>query len=361
MSKSLFLILVCLYIASIFMGCFSINSKPDKDKILERTQVSGSEEAERVSVQRLYRQNFNGEIISQGNIKSRYRSDVAFEVVGKIEKIYIQVGQRVKKGQVLARLDNFIFKHELEKIEQKIAQAQFNIEEKLISLGFETNGDSIDKTLMDRLAIEFNLNAYQTDRKLAEYQLEKSKIKAPISGIVSEVEAQAGNWTSNYEKLCTIIGDDDLQVVFPILESEIMFVKANQLIIFHPLYQIDKKYEGRIIAITPEVDEYGMLTTYASIKESNKSLFEGMKVRIYIQEKIPNQLVVPKSAVVDRQGQQLVFTCKNGLAHWNYVQLGQENSQFYTIKEGLLEGDTIIIDNNLYLSHLERVIPFFKE
>lgn len=357
-------IYVCIIFSFLFFGFLSFGCQSgttENQGTPSLTSVNIEEDLDKVSVQLLQKTNFNQEIISQGKIEAMNRSDVTFDLNEKIKSINIRVGQRVKKGQILATLDDFSYQYELEKIDQKIEQAKLSIEEKLISLGFSSDSAEIDSALVRRIWVKFDLYSLYSDKKKAQRELELTKVKAPISGVIVKVEAQANNPSSNYETLCTIIDDRSLQVVFPILEAEIAKIGLNDPIKFHPLYQTNDIYGGKISIITPEVDEFGMIKTYAEIKNPSSFLFEGMKVEVIIQNKVPAQLVVPKSAVVDRQGQQVVFTYRNGAAYWNYVKLGQENTQSYTILDGLSSGDTIIIDNNLYLAHEEQVSPIIQE
>jgi len=76
-----------------------------------------------------------------------------------------------------------------------------------------------------------------------------------------------------------------------------------------------------------------------------------MNVKVLVGNSVPAQLVVPKEAVVIRQGKQVVFTYEDGHAKWHYVKTGYENSREYTIEEGLEEGAQVIITNNLNLGH----------
>lgn len=357
--KNLALLLKLLYqpilIGLIYLSLFSCQERVRSDEIQEQTVINKTE-ITTVPVSTLRSNVFYKEIISQGKVKARFRSDVTFDLSERIESVAVKVGQRVKKGQVLTHLEDFEYRYQLEKIEQQIKQAELQIEEKLITLGYEPEQrDSIPSELLERLAIEHNLVTLKVEKKRAVYILEKTKIKAPISGVIANLEAQAGNPSDNYKKLCTIINDQTLQVDFPILEAEINLVRLGMPIRIQPLYERSKEYKGTIATINPEINKHGMTTATANISSTNHKLVEGMQVRIYLQELLPQQLVVPKSAIVDRQGKQVAFVYKNGVANWNYVEIGYENSTSYTIDKGLHVGDTLIIDNNLNLAHLEKV------
>ena len=80
-----------------------------------------------------------------------------------------------------------------------------------------------------------------------------------------------------------------------------------------------------------------------------------MNARIIIEKTLLNQLVVPKSAVVERSGRKVVFAYENGLAKWNYVSIAHENETSVVISEGLKAGAFVIIEGNLNLGHDAKV------
>ena len=76
-----------------------------------------------------------------------------------------------------------------------------------------------------------------------------------------------------------------------------------------------------------------------------------MNVNVRVQKTLPNQLVIPKKALVLRTNRQVVFTLHEGKAMWNYVKTGLENATGFIITEGLTEGDSVIYDGNINLAH----------
>ncbi|HEX3009975.1 MAG TPA: efflux RND transporter periplasmic adaptor subunit, partial [Bacteroidales bacterium] len=110
-------------------------------------------------------------------------------------------------------------------------------------------------------------------------------------------------------------------------------------------------FTGYVSEINPMINENGMVKVKARVKNSNRILFEGMNVKVFVGNAFPSRLVVPKQAVVIRQGKQVVFTYEDGRAKWNYVKTGFENSTEYTIEEGIDVGAQVIITNNLNLGH----------
>jgi len=81
-----------------------------------------------------------------------------------------------------------------------------------------------------------------------------------------------------------------------------------------------------------------------------------MNIKVVIEDMKPDQLFVPKSAIVLHSGKKVVFTCEGGLAKWNYVETGVENSGSYIITKGLNPGDTVITQGGLNLAHEAKVV-----
>ena len=99
------------------------------------------------------------------------------------------------------------------------------------------------------------------------------------------------------------------------------------------------------------MDENGLVSVRAKLNGEVK-LFDGMNVRVSVKRKVPDQFVVPKTAVVLRTGKQVIFTLKDGKAMWNYVTTGLENMTEYTVTgDGMEEGIQVIVTGNVNLAH----------
>ena len=351
-SAALFSTIFWLFILS---ACGTSGTPDEKDLPPLTTEVP--QDTTTVTAIVLEKKSFEKEIISQGTIEAIAKSDVVFPIDKMIEKINVRTGHRVEKDDVLATLNNYDLKHECDLINQELKQTWLKINTKLVSLGYTMSDTSrLDAQLWDNIKIENGLHALHLRMKIAKYKLNQSIVTAPISGLVADVEAQEGNPSSNYMKLCTIISDYQMQVKFALLQAELGAVKRGRKAIVSPMHQPKQLFTATITAINPQVDEYGVIWAYAKISKSGGKLLEGMKARVIIKETVPGQLVVPKSAVVDRQNRFVTFVYKNRQAHWIYAQILFENTTQYAIDDsGPQVGDTVIVSNNFDLAHLEDV------
>ena len=113
---------------------------------------------------------------------------------------------------------------------------------------------------------------------------------------------------------------------------------------------------GKVTEVNPKIDENGMVKIKAMTDNPERILVDGMNVNIILKRPIEHKLIVPKSAVLPRQGKKVVFIHENGKAIWRYVTTGVENSEEISIESGLKAGEEVIYENNLGLSHESEVV-----
>ena len=152
-------------------------------------------------------------------------------------------------------------------------------------------------------------------------------------------------------------------VEFSLLESELGFVKQGQTIKISPFSNPTQEYTGKIKNINPLVDDKGQIKILASVENKSHNLIEGMNVKVYIQSKSKGELVVPKSAVVIRDGYDVLFTYNpsTGKAGWVYLDILASNSSSHIVRGNqqntakLEEGEIIITSGNLNLADNSNV------
>ena len=107
---------------------------------------------------------------------------------------------------------------------------------------------------------------------------------------------------------------------------------------------------GSVTQINPQVDDNGMVKITASFLNPGQ-LIDGMNVKVVIKKPVPDRIVVPKEALVIRQGKDVIFVRQDTLAIWKYVTVEFENSTSVSISEGIEPGDLVIVSGNVNLAH----------
>lgn len=291
-----------------------------------------------------------------GLIRTTAQSKLHFRLGGTISRITVRNGAMVQAGQLLAQLDNRDQQLALRQAADQLREAQAQLRALIAEYGGHD---------MDTLSLKPNARAFvltksgyyraQTALILAQQNLVYTELRAPYAGVVANLSAQPYNFITAYEVFCTLLSVSGLQAEFSVLESELGAVQVGQSVTVVPVARPGKAYAGQVAEINPFVNGQGLVLVRARITHPDRQLFEGMNVRVRIERRVANQLIVPKTAVVERSGRKVVFTVvtEEGIrkAKWKYVTIGSENDTEVTISDGLKPGDEVITSGNLNLAH----------
>jgi membrane fusion protein, multidrug efflux system len=153
------------------------------------------------------------------------------------------------------------------------------------------------------------------------------------------------------EELCKIYDPRSLMLEIKVLEADINLLNKSITADITPVSGSSPLYKAALYEINPYVDENGMVTVRLKILNGNAQLFPGMNCTVVIKVPMTQALLVPKEAVVMRDGKPVVFTVEAGKAKWNYVTTGRENGREVEVLSGLSTGQVVIISNNLQLGN----------
>lgn len=351
--------LLCLM--TLLYGCESKTTNEENEGIETRLISMPNE----VTVMPLKRRLFEHQLVSNGKVTAARYADLSFETAATISHIYVKNGDRVTKGQKLAELDKFKLQNALSQAENSLAQSELELKDVLIGQGYSpSQTDTIPADVMELAELRSGYKQNQISYEMAKYELEHAVLTAPFNGLVANLFTKAYNMSSTSEAFCRIIDNGHMEVDFTVLESELPLLKMGDRVSVTPYSSSNQVYDGRITSINPIVDEQAMVHVSALIEGQPTTLFDGMNVKVSVFRSVEHALVIPKSAVVLRSGKQVVFTLKNGQAHWNYVHTVLENMNEYTLAESgsdvLYEGDTIIVTGNINLAH-ETPVTIIEE
>ncbi|SOD83043.1 efflux RND transporter periplasmic adaptor subunit [Spirosoma fluviale] len=297
-----------------------------------------------------------------GLIRTPAQSRLSFRMGGTIRQVLVHNGSLLSAGQVMARLDDRDQQLALRQAQDQLAESRVQLRALIAEFG----GNELDTASLKPNTRAFVLTKsgfYKAQTALAQarQQLDYTTLRAPYAGMVANLTAKPYNFITSYEPFCTLLSRAGLLVEFSILESELATVRVGLPVRVMPVAVPGRTYAGQVQEINPFVNAQGLVLVKARINQPDNQLFEGMNARIVIERRIPDQLVIPKSAVVERSGRKVVFTVEDnannpgwarpGLAKWNYVTIAHENDTEVAISEGLKPGDRVIVSGNLNLAH----------
>lgn len=339
--------------ASLCAACSNADKSDDTSK--EGVSALAQAEPNEVTTITLKRQAFEHELVSNGKVEAMQLTDVHFETEGIVESVEVKNGDHVAQGQVIAQLDKFKLHNAVEQAQNAFEQAKLDLQDVLIGQGYGNKSEAeIPADIMLLAKTRSGYSQSQAAYELALSNEANATLKAPFAGTIANLEVKRFNRVSPSDAVCTIIGTQGMEATFHVLENELPLVHRGDKVVIAPYADVSAIHEGTVTEINPMVDVNGMVQLKAQVRGSDR-LFSGMNIKVSVRRQMPGQLVVPKSAVVLRQGRQVVFTLQGDQAIWNYVQTGLENADTYTILEGLKEGDEVIVTGNVNLAHEAKV------
>lgn len=304
---------------------------------------------------------FRKELISNGKLNAVRKSDLQFSIGGQLKTLPVRNGQQINASETIAFLDKFEHVQKVEHARASLHSAILELEDILLGRGYKLADTSkIDKALYQMANLRSGYSNALRDLKTAEHNLQGTILKAPFSGKIANLKYRQHEQVSPGEKFCTLIDDSEFEVEFHLVESEIKEVGVGDKVKIVP-FSFEEVFEGAVTEINPLVDENGLVQVKAKVKNRQGKLLEGMNVKVSVAKTLAGQLVVPKTAVVLRQNQEVLFKVVNGKAYWTYIKIDQENSDSYIVrahpeKGATLEpGDIIITSGNLNLAHESEV------
>lgn len=341
----------------VFLLACNIKAK-EKETIVKQKNLL---EKNPVEVRVLLSRSFPKELVFNGKLVALRKSELQFRVGEQLEKLSGQNGDPVKAGHTIAELNTFTYKQQLDNTQIQLKRARLEMQNVLIGQGYNTMDTmAIPPHIYEMASVKSGYSEAVLTLETAEFNMESTRLVAPFVGILANIKLKKYDRVNAGTTFCTLIDDSEFEVEFRMVENEVGDIKMNDEVQIIPFSnQIICK--GRISEINPVVDENGLILVKALVKNPG-GLMDGMNVKVLVEKEIPSQLVVPKSAVVLRDNQQVLFKCtKDTIAFWVYVKTGYENSRSYSVqadpgKGGTLKaGDTIIVSGNLNLAHESKV------
>lgn len=222
---------------------------------------------------------------SKGVIESMHVVPIFCRITGQITALKVELGQHVRKGQVLVRLDESDIRAELLKREAELEQAEYNYQAILMGQGYKRNKlDEAPEEIRKLARVNSGYNTALAAVKKTQQQLEFCTITAPISGAVSDISATLYGAAIPGESLFYIVDTEHLKASFDVLENELSkFSAGSQVEVITVAYPGDV-HRAKVTAISPSVEKTGMVHMEAELAP-HPHLMPGMTAIITLKDK----------------------------------------------------------------------------
>lgn len=318
-----------------------------------------------VTVQTIKEESVIRSFEAPGRVVSKYQVSIMARISGYLQKSYFKEGDYVKAGDTLfliepaeyqnasnvagANIQNI--KAQLEYANKQLARAEELVKQDYIAKS------KYDEILANRNALQAQLSAAQSNYKDTKRNLSYTTVKAPVDGRIGIIDVTVGNYvTPSSGSLTTINSTNPIYVTFPLSSEDYTAIssidKVNEKRKVELFFTNGDKYtyDGVQDFLDNKVDQTtGTVTMRATFQNPDNKLLHGEFVNVRVYANNPTLVpVVPIVAVQENQEGKYVYVLdEKGLPKLTYIKVQGQSGDNWIVKEGLKQGDKVIVDGIL--------------
>lgn len=360
MKPRIFTRLAGLLVAGSMLAACSASSSDDKATQLEKLKAEQADlakqiaalekempadttikvKAKDVTITEVVLRKFDHYVQTQGLVDAEDNVLVSAKTPGLVTQVYVQEGQPVKKGQVLAQLDNAMILRNIEGLRSQVELAN-SVFQRQQNLWNQKIGTEVQY-------LQAKANKENLEKQLAslEEQNDMTRVKAPITGTVDEVNAKEGEMASPQMPSFRVVNTSNLKLTAKVSEAYVTNIKrGNKTIVTIP--ELNKDIEASVTFVGRNIDPLSRtfnvevkLPSYADLRPN----MTGVIKVVYFTE--PNAVTVPVNVVQTLNNEKVVYVAetdgKNLVARKRVVTVEGVFDNLAQIKSGIKAGDKII-------------------
>ena len=279
------------------------------------------------------------------NVEAYAKNNIAPQSPSRIQKIYVEVGDFVRAGQIVAKMD------EVSLNQSKLSMANDSLEYSRIKKLYEQGG--VSKSDFDAMELKYNVTRSQ-------YQnlLENTILRSPVSGVITARNYDQGDMYGG-APIYVVEQITPVKLYVGISEMDYTRVKKNDTVTLTADALPGKTFTGRIARIYPTIDAAThTFTAEVNVANGDRLLRPGMYARVTVNFGSNHSIVVPDDCVVKQQGSGVrsVFVLQaDNTVKEVVVTLGRHFGTEYEILSGVAEGDKVVVKGQASLKNGSKV------
>jgi RND family efflux transporter MFP subunit len=288
-----------------------------------------------------------------GEIRSHAETDLGFKISGKLIERTVDLGAIVRKGDVIARLDEQDQRNQLSAAQAEHASAQATLvhadaeerrQAQLRASGWATQA-KYDSSLQARDAARAAVRAADAKRKLAEAQLGYAVLRAPEDGAISAISAEPGQVVAAGQMIVRLADLDDKDAVFTIAESVVLRLRQDMEVEVRLLDLPQVAARGKVRHVSPKADP--ITRTYlvkVGLTAPPDAMRLGMSVVGRVREASRKVIALPSSALAEKDGRPAVWVVdpEQKTVELTPVELANAEIDRVMVSSGLFEGTIVV-------------------
>jgi RND family efflux transporter MFP subunit len=316
------------------------------NKVVDRSQIAVA-----VSVAKVAYQEIAGSLQLPAVLNPSRQADISATAAGKINSLNIALGSKVAQGQVIGSVDTRQQQINMKEAQEALtkASADYQLNKELYA-GNAGTAQSVQDA-------QHSLEQARIKAEEISHQIGEGVIKAPISGIVTAKNHEAGEYVNPGVAIATIIDIYNLKAVVFVNEKDVYSLKLAQPATITADVLPGKSFNGKVTFISPVGDENHNYRVELSINNSAAELKAGTYIQVAFDlGKNINLLQIPKLALVDGSKNPYVYVINGEKAVVRKITTGRELSENIEVLSGLQEGDEVVVSGQINLTDGNKIM-----
>lgn len=332
--KRLFYILIPVVLVAIVIVQLKSNKATTQSKIYQYDK----QQPVNVQADTVKLMNVGGDYSFTGIFDPDKESRISAEVPGKVNRIFVDAGSTVRKGQPVLQLDNALLKLQLQAVDVQIEGLHADVDRYTILM----QADAVQGVQLEKA--QLGLKAAEIQHKSLVEQIEKTTIRAPFSGIVTAKLTETGSFAAPGVPLLQITDLAELRFTINVPESDLnTFNTGTSAKIMADAYP-DLYFQGQIGLIGSKGNAGNTFPVQFSVRNTpDLKIKSGMFGKLILQDtEVRKQIVISASHIAGSAMRPQVYLIKNGKALLHDINVSKRFENKAAVSLGLQEGDVII-------------------
>jgi membrane fusion protein, multidrug efflux system len=311
------------------------------------------------------------DIVLVGEIKPRYESNQSFRVEGKVVARLVEVGDVVKKGQLLARIDatDSQLSAQVANAEVLAAQARYV----LAKAEVERKRQLVEKQFISQSALDTDEAQLKTalaavkqavaQAAVANNQSQYTALSADRDGVITQINAEPGQVVKVGERVVQVVDLKQVDVLVAVPESRIDSIHIGDGVTIKLWANQAKKYKGKIREITPTANQATRaFDMRVELIDADEQVKFGMTAGVIVDNHVTHKVIVPTTAVTQYAGQPIVWVIgAKEVVQRRQVKIGPFTENGVEVLAGLSVGEMVAIAGVHTLVHGQKVKPTIQK
>ncbi|MEA2088199.1 MAG: efflux RND transporter periplasmic adaptor subunit [Candidatus Caldatribacteriota bacterium] len=310
-------VIIIVVIIALFVGSKFLNKTSEEELTEQNIKITPQ------MITSVERGDLKKTVSTSGYLQPADEKALTFSLNGEIEEVLISEGKRVTVGEVLVRL---------EKSQQELNYLRAKNTYELIKMS----------------GSESEINEQELNFQIAKKNLENTTLKAPFSGLITDISVKPGDYINSGREVAYIIDDSSYEIEVAVNEIDSLEIEVGQEVIIILDAFPGREFSGRVREIhnyTQNVNGVVTLPVTVQLDKADKQFKPGFSALVeIIIGRAEGELLVPISALLDRKGQQMVVKVVDNKPVFTPVKAGFSDGVYTAIEEGLVEGEEIVIN-----------------